>query len=100
MATSPDYLRLAANATRALADTALDSLREAVLVVDARHDHLPLVLANAAARRCLAAGNTDGNLIAAPLVRLLGAASAATVETMMVSQSGSACTGGTRLRRH
>jgi hypothetical protein len=41
MATSPDFLRLAANATRALADTALDSLRDAVLVVDARHKHLP-----------------------------------------------------------
>jgi hypothetical protein len=51
MATSPDFLRLASNATRALADTALDSLREAVLVVDARHKHLPIVLANATARR-------------------------------------------------
>ena len=92
MATSPDYLRLATNATRALADTALDCLRDAVLVVDARHKHLPLVLANAAARRCLAAEKDEGNLIAAPLARLLGTASAATVETMMLSQSGAACT--------
>jgi|GEM_PF-3353259 len=93
MATSPDYLRLATNATRALADTALDCLRDAVLVVDARHKQLPLVLANAAARRCFAAENDEGNLIAAPLARLLGTASAATIETMMVSQSGAACTG-------
>jgi PAS domain S-box-containing protein len=92
MATSPDYLRLATNATRALADTALDCLRDAVLVVDARHKHLPLVLANAAARRCLTAENDQGNLIAAPLARLLGTESAATIETMMVSQSGAACT--------
>jgi len=35
-----------------LADTALNSLRDAVVVVDARHKHLPVVLANAAARRC------------------------------------------------
>jgi PAS domain S-box-containing protein len=93
MATSPDYLRLATNATRALADTALDCLRDAVLVVDARHKHLPLVLANAAARRCLAAENDEGILIAVPLARLLGTESAATIETMMVSQSGAACTG-------
>jgi PAS domain S-box-containing protein len=93
MATSPDYLRLATNATRALADTALDCLRDAVLVVDARHKHLPLVLANAAARRCLAAESDQSNLIASPLARLVGTASAATIETMMVSQSGAACTG-------
>ena len=52
MATSPDYLRLAADPP-ALANTALDSLRQAVVVVDARHTHFPVVLANAAARRCL-----------------------------------------------
>jgi PAS domain S-box-containing protein len=93
MATSPDYLRLAANATRALADTALDSMRHAVLVVDARHKHLPLVLANAAARRCLAAEGNDATLIEAPLARLLGTASAATIETMVAMQSGAECTG-------
>ena len=38
MATSPDYLRLAADPP-ALANTALDSLRQAVVVVDARHTH-------------------------------------------------------------
>jgi hypothetical protein len=36
MATSPDFLCLASNATRALADTVLDNLPDAVLVADAR----------------------------------------------------------------
>jgi PAS domain S-box-containing protein len=93
MATSPDYLRLAANATRALADTALDSIRNAVLVVDARQKHLPLVLANAAARRCLAAEGNSASLIEAPLARLLGTASAVAIETMVATQSGAECTG-------
>jgi hypothetical protein len=77
MATSPDFLRLAANATRALADTALDSLPIAVLVIDSRHKHLPLVLANSAARRCLIADKNAATLIETPLARLLGTASAA-----------------------
>ena len=54
MATSPDFLWYAGSSFRVLADTALDSLRDAVVVVDARHRELPVVLANAAARRCLA----------------------------------------------
>jgi PAS domain S-box-containing protein len=87
MATSPDFLRLAANATRALADTALDSLPIAVLVIDSRHKHLPLVLANSAARRCLIADKNAATLIETPLARLLGTASAATIETMMASRS-------------
>ncbi|MGO9931631.1 MAG: PAS domain-containing protein [Steroidobacteraceae bacterium] len=94
MATSPDLLRLAANAPRPLADTALDSLPDAVLVIDARHKHLPLVLANAAARRCLIAGRDAATLIAAPLSRLLGSASAAMIETMMASRLHPARTGG------
>jgi PAS domain S-box-containing protein len=88
MATSPDFLRLAANATRALADTALDTLPNAVLVIDSRHRHLPLVLANSAARRCLIADKDAATLIETPLARLLGTASAATIETMMASRSG------------
>jgi PAS domain S-box-containing protein len=89
MATSPDFLRLAASTRRALADTALDNLRDSVLVIDARHKHLPLVLANAAARRCLS-GATDGaNLIESPLARVLGSASAATIETLFTSLADS-----------
>src|SRR5882762_4683115 len=83
MATSPDYLRLATSTTRALADTALDSLREAVVVVDARHRHLPVVLANAAARRCLSPATDTVGLIETSLQRWLGSASASTVETTL-----------------
>src|SRR5258708_3716186 len=91
MATSPDYLRLATSSTRALADTALDSLRDAVVVVDARHKHLPVVLANAAARRCLSPESYAFGLIESPLQRWLGSASAASIETTLaeLSDSGS-----------
>jgi PAS domain S-box-containing protein len=86
MATSPDFLRLAANATRALADTAFDSLRDAVLVVDARYKHVPIVLANAAARGCLI-GETADTLIEMPLARVLGAACAASLESILSALS-------------
>jgi hypothetical protein len=84
MATSPDYLRLAASSTRALADTALDSLRDAVVVVDARHKHLPVVLANATARGCLAPADSVG-LTESSLLRWLGAASASTIESTLAA---------------
>src|SRR5882757_972410 len=85
MATSPDFLRLAANATRALADTALDSLRDAVLVVDARHKHLPVRLANATARRHLTGEAGTPDFLETPLAQLLGAASAAKIGTLLAS---------------
>src|ERR1700722_19087395 len=88
MATSPDYLRLATSSTRALADAALDGLREAVVVVDARHRHLPVVLVNAAARRCLASGDPVG-LIESSLHRLLTAASATSVDATLASLTDS-----------
>lgn len=87
MATSPDFLRLASNAARALAVSALDSLRDAVLVVDVRPKHVPIVLANTAARQCLAAA-ADG-LIERPLAHFLGAVSAAKIETLFLSPSDS-----------
>ena len=87
MATSPDFLRLATNATRALADTVLDSLRDAVLVVDARHKHLPLVLANGTARRYLTGESHTPDFIETPLAHLLGAASAAKIGTVLASVS-------------
>jgi PAS domain S-box-containing protein len=88
MATSPDYLRLATSSARALADAALDGLREAVVVVDARHRHLPVVLVNAAARRCLASGDPVG-LIESSLHRLLTAASATSVDATLASLTDS-----------
>jgi two-component system sensor kinase FixL len=87
MATSPDFLRLATNATRALADTALDSLRDAVLVVDARQRHLPVVLANATARRCLTGDSDTPDFIETPLARLLGVSSAVKIGTISASLS-------------
>ncbi len=86
MATSPDFLRLASSATRALADTTLDSLRDAVLVVDARHKLLPVVLANAAARQCLSAPD-PASLIEAPLPRYLATSSATQIIPIIASLS-------------
>src|SRR5260370_30396837 len=83
MATSPDYVRLATSSTRALSDTALDSLRDAVVVVDARHKHLPVVLANTAARRCLSPPTDAVGLMETSLQRWLGSASAAMIETLL-----------------
>src|SRR6266404_3549669 len=83
MASSPDHLRLATSSTRALADTALDNLRDAVVVVDAHHKHLPVVLANAAARRCLTPDSQAFGLIESSLQRWLGSASVSLIETML-----------------
>src|SRR5471030_3055748 len=83
MATSPDYLRLAADSPPALANTALDSLRQAVVVVDVRHKHFPVVLANAAARRCLIPLVDPSDLIELPLHRWMGAVSLTTVEGIL-----------------
>jgi len=83
MATSPDFLRLASSATRALADTALDNLRDAVLVVDARHRHFPIVLANAAARQCMEVDAVP--LLEVPLPSVLSAASTAKLESFLVA---------------
>src|SRR5471030_3254364 len=87
MATSPDYLRLATSSTRALADTALDSLRDAVLVVDARHKHFPVVLANATARRCLTTESDAVGLVESLLHCWLTAASASSIETTLAQVS-------------
>jgi signal transduction histidine kinase len=85
MATSPDYLRHAGNSSRVLADIALDSLRDAVVVVDARQRDLPVVLANAAARRCLPEPADAVELVETPLHRWMAAASVATVESMLAT---------------
>jgi len=87
MATSPEIVRLATNATRALADTALDSLRDAVVVVDARIKTLPVILANAAARRHLRAHSETPNFIEMPLKELLGSACAQAIESTLASLS-------------
>jgi len=88
MATSPDYLRLATSSTRALADAALDSLSEAVVVVDARRRNLPVVLANAPARHCLTPIDQAG-VLESPLHRLLTAASSTTMGAALASLTDS-----------
>jgi PAS domain S-box-containing protein len=85
MATSPDYLRLASSAARALADTALDGLRDAVLVVDAHLKPLPVVLANRSACNSLRAEGDTSPLIEVPLLRLLGAESIVTFERALAA---------------
>jgi PAS domain S-box-containing protein len=82
MATSPDFLKLASSSTRTLAEKALDSLRDAVVVVDARHNHAVIVHANATARRCLVAEDSIG-LLDSPLQLWLGAPSTPTIESTL-----------------
>ena len=74
MATSPGYVRLANSATRPLTDDIFDALREAVIVVDARSAQLPLILANAAARRCFLGEIKAISLVESSLYSLLGPA--------------------------
>jgi PAS domain S-box-containing protein len=89
MARSPGYLRLATRTTRTLAEKAFDVIREAVVVVDTRPKHLPLVLANAAARDCLDGGYSEPSaLIGSSLFGLLGAASASVAQSLLTSVAG------------
>jgi PAS domain S-box-containing protein len=87
MATSPDYVRLASGATRALTDAIFDVLSEAVLVVDTRSKHLPIVLANSAARRCFLGDPDSGSLIDCSLYSLLGSSTDSAVEAAVGSLS-------------
>ena len=89
MAISPEYVRLATNSARALADTALDGLRDAVLVIDAYHQHLPVVLANAAARGRLTGESGAAGLIESPLHRWLTPASSSMIEGALAAVSDS-----------
>jgi two-component system, NarL family, sensor histidine kinase UhpB len=83
MARSPDYLRLATSATRTLAEAAFDNLREAVLVVDVRAKHLPVVLANRLARERLTPA--DSSLLDSSLYGYLEAESASLIEPTVSS---------------
>src|SRR5712672_135531 len=87
MATSPDYLRLASSTTRTLTDAIFDALREAVLVVDTRFKHLPIVLANSAARRCFLGDADAGSLLDCSLYSLLGSSTDTAVEAALGSLS-------------
>jgi PAS domain S-box-containing protein len=85
MATSPDFVRLAGGATRALTEIAFEALREAVIVVDVRLRHFPLVLVNTAARQCLLGRSASGTLLESSLYSLLGAATDSAVEAALAS---------------
>src|ERR1700722_7015444 len=87
MAISPEHVRLASGATRALTDAIFDALRGAVLVVDTRSEHLPIVLANSAARRCFLGDPDAGSLIDCSLYSLLGSATDASVDAAVGSLS-------------
>jgi hypothetical protein len=88
MARSPGYVRLATKATRTLAEKAFDVVREAVIVVDARANHLPVVLVNSAARRCLGGDPGASTLLGSSLFGLLGVASASLVQSLLSSLAG------------
>src|SRR5277367_1819287 len=85
MATSPDYLRQTADLPLALADSVLDSLRDAVVVIDTRHRHFPVVLANATARRRLAGQADSLELVESSLHRWLAAPSASALEAALAA---------------
>ena len=87
MAISPEHVRLASGATRALTDAIFDALRGAVLVVDTRSKHLPVVLANSAARRCFLGDPDAGSLIDCSLYSLLGSSTDVAVEAALGSLS-------------
>jgi signal transduction histidine kinase len=63
MAISPERVRGVSAAPRSLSDIALDGLAEAVLLVDLRQAHKPIVLANGAARQCLGESDGSGGLL-------------------------------------
>ena len=88
MATSPGYVRLASSVMRPLADSAFDALRDAVIVVDTRLTHLPLILANAAARRCFHGDANAPGLVDSSLYSLLGSTMDDVVEGVMGSLAG------------
>jgi PAS domain S-box-containing protein len=87
MARPPEYLRLATSAPRTLAEAAFDRILEAVLVLDVRPKHLPLVLANAAAREALGVP-ADAGLVDSSLYGLLTPASASLIESTLASLGG------------
>jgi PAS domain S-box-containing protein len=71
MAMSSDLVCTAAATTRQLTDLAFDAIPDAVVIVDARTEDLPVVLTNAAARRCLLGDYDDATLVERSLKALL-----------------------------
>lgn len=86
MARAPDFLRLASSATRTLAETAFEGVREAVIVIDARVKHLPVVLANRSARESLT-GRHSQELTESSLYGCVGVSSASLIEALLAPLS-------------
>ncbi len=95
MATSPGYVRFGSSATRPLTDDIFDALREAVIVVDARSAQLPLILANAAARRCFLGEIKAISMVDSSLYSLLGSAT----ESAMAAALGMLTSGRASINR-
>jgi PAS domain S-box-containing protein len=68
-----------------LADTAFDSIRDAVLVIDSQAKHLPVMLANSAARGCFAEDSDTAELLKTSLFDLLAPASASAILGLFAS---------------
>jgi PAS domain S-box-containing protein len=100
MAISPDYVRAASSATRALTDAIFDALRDAVLVVDTRSKHLPITLANSVARRCFLGDPDSGSLIDCSLYSLLGSTTDTAVEAALGSLSAGRASSSRTLTWH
>ena len=95
MASSPDFARFALSAARPLTDDIFDALREAVIVVDARSQELPLLLANAAARRCILGDVAPDASIDLSLYSLLGS----TTESVVAAALGTLTSGKASVNR-
>ena len=80
MASSPDYLRLASSTTRVVAEATLDFIRDAVIIIDARSRHLPIVQANVIARQALISEHDPGSLLDTSILRLIAPASVEDLE--------------------
>jgi PAS domain S-box-containing protein len=85
MGRSQGYVRLAKTATRTLAEQAFDAIREAVVIVDTRLKHLPLVLLNSAARGSFGSESEASSLVGASVFGLLDAPSASMVQPLLTS---------------
>ena len=88
MASSPESVRLAAGAIRPLSDSAFDALRDAVLVVDTRLSHLPVVLANAVARRCFLGESDSTTLVDSSFHSLLGESMSDVIDAALGALAG------------
>ena len=87
MATSPECVRVVLGAARTFSDLALDALREAVLLIDTRQHHKPVLLANAAAARFFVDGAASASLLDSCLYEWLRPAEAEAVEATIAGLS-------------